>query len=77
MRKFETFKVKMGSDKDNWLITINHDTNEQYLHENGSFINFRTEAEAKSFVEKLNAVVDSTKHKNRIIDNQQHFIEDK
>lgn len=65
MRKFETFKVFMGSDERNWLITVNHHMTEEYLHEKGSLINFETEAEAKSFVEKLNAIVDSTNHKNR------------
>jgi len=61
----KTFKVMMGSDEDNWLITINHYTNEEYLTENGSLINFRTEEEAKSFVKKLNDIVNSTNHKNR------------
>jgi|9_EtaG_2_1085328.scaffolds.fasta_scaffold13750_4 hypothetical protein len=61
----KTFKVTMGSDEDNWLITINHYTNEEYLTENGSLINFRTEEEAKSFVKKLNDIVNSTNHKNR------------
>mgnify|MGYP003681108083 FL=1 len=61
----KTFKVMMGSDEDNWLITINHYTNEEYLTENGSLINFRTEAEAKIFVKKLNDIVNSTNHNNR------------
>ena len=61
----KTFKVKMGSDEDNWLITINHYTNEEYLTENGVLINFRTEAEAKIFVKKLNDIVNSTNHNNR------------
>ncbi len=61
----KTFKVMIGSDEDNWLITINHYTNEEYLTENGSLINFRTEAEAKIFVKKLNDIVNSTNHNNR------------
>ena len=69
--KMKTFTYKMGSDKKNWLIVVKSNQHGYYaepfylLTEGEILFNFKTEAEAKNFVDKLNAIADTAEHQNK------------
>jgi len=66
-----TFTYKRGSYKDSWLIVVKSDEHGYYaepfylLTRREKLFNFETEAEAKNFVEKLNAIADTAEHQNK------------
>jgi len=69
--KMKTFTYEMGSDKKNWLIVVKSDEHGYYaepfylLTRREALFNFKTEAEAKNFVERLNAIADTVEHQNK------------
>ena len=71
VNKMRTFTYTNGGNRDSWLIVVKSDEHGYYaepfflLTRREALFDFKTEAEAKNFVEKLNAIADTAEHQNK------------